>query len=453
MGHPCCKALSVGSMAYRYKMAGLSQAPVIQALDETLTDDGRLQPVDFTGKLPPEVLDLVAQSAADHRVLGTFAVLNHVTHQVARSWAARSLAESLHSSMRAVSAANSAEMQLLAANTQSSSAAAHRRAFAALHAAARALRTPIPLGRPQGQGCPSDWASLNEACRVVRLSLCRSAAVADAVIPEAEAALKSIARELMVPCAQWEHAQTHAAGGRNPGRWFWATVETGPILGRFDIAGQFLRQLPPVLWYTQSLTTMVLDSNLFTEVPQAIAHMPNLVHLSMGNNRLVELPDWMAHCQKLTTLQLGDNLIAAMPAVVWQLPRLRSLGLENNHFLHIALPATVHPALEELRLDLNGLESLPEGMPERLPRLRTLGLAESSITVLPQDFTQWQRHMVLDLSGLGLQIPQALQQCVNRGQMSVLQRELETDSDDGLSEGPPEGFEDLDFESSDHDLM
>ncbi|EOD34052.1 hypothetical protein EMIHUDRAFT_228906 [Emiliania huxleyi CCMP1516] len=149
-----------------------------------------------------------------------------------------------------------------------------------------------------------------------------------------------------------------------------------------------LRALPAAVGRCP-LVTVAATNNALTGLPDGL-----LVTLNLNGNRLTALPASFARLGQLVTLGLGANRIASLPADLSGLTQLRTLQLGENRLslLPSSLGATALDAsppgacleLEDLGLAQNVLLSLPPAAC-RLPRLRSLVLAQAKFTALPAE--------------------------------------------------------------------
>jgi Leucine-rich repeat (LRR) protein len=116
-----------------------------------------------------------------------------------------------------------------------------------------------------------------------------------------------------------------------------------------------------------------LSSNLFDDVPKAIARLPKLRMLLLTNNQIFELSPTIGRLTSLTHLGLSSNHLVHLP---------RALGLLQN--------------LVELFADQNRLESVPAEL-GRLRRLQRLSLTYNRLRWLPEGLLQLPESIQFDL--------------------------------------------------------
>lgn len=153
-------------------------------------------------------------------------------------------------------------------------------------------------------------------------------------------------------------------------------------LEKFNLAGNFLEDLPDEFSQLASLRTLFFLNNRFARIPPVVGRLPNLFMLSFKSNRLEAIAE-DALPPSLGWLILTDNRLAALPAALGRLPRLRKLMLASNQLT--ALPDVSGLAsLELVRLSDNRLREVPPGL-LALPRLAWVALAGNLMPPLPRD--------------------------------------------------------------------
>jgi len=117
-----------------------------------------------------------------------------------------------------------------------------------------------------------------------------------------------------------------------------------------------------------------LGQQLWTELPEALARLPELRSFAVLNTSIERFPAFLASCPRLTGLCLRGTEITSIPPSVQAFRHLRRLDFSNNPTQEIP-PELGH--LSELRFlqlgDLR-LKTLPDSL-ANLRRLRTLALA------------------------------------------------------------------------------
>jgi CCR4-NOT transcription complex subunit 6 len=97
-----------------------------------------------------------------------------------------------------------------------------------------------------------------------------------------------------------------------------------------DLGGMNLKNVTPALFNYSVLTTLYLNHNLLTSLPQEIAHLRTLVHLDLTGNQLTTVPPAIGMLTSLRELLLFDNNLTTLPYQLGNLHQLEMLGIEGN---------------------------------------------------------------------------------------------------------------------------
>ncbi len=134
--------------------------------------------------------------------------------------------------------------------------------------------------------------------------------------------------------------------------------------------------------YSNSLTTLNLESLALKSVPIEIFNLTNLTWLFLNQNQLNGLPSAIGNLANLETLLLSDNQISTLPPEIGNLRNLKSLHLDQNQIT--AFPPVISNLrnLEMFLLNDNQITELP---PEigNLGNLRKFFLSNNQIASLP----------------------------------------------------------------------
>jgi Leucine-rich repeat (LRR) protein len=100
-----------------------------------------------------------------------------------------------------------------------------------------------------------------------------------------------------------------------------------------------------------SISTLYLNSNQLSHLPDTISHFVNLAVLNVTSNRLERLPKSLSALRKLEVLQLSSNRLREVPEEIGSLSSLRVLNLAGNCLATLPPEMGHLSALQELRLD------------------------------------------------------------------------------------------------------
>jgi Leucine-rich repeat (LRR) protein len=169
--------------------------------------------------------------------------------------------------------------------------------------------------------------------------------------------------------------------------------------GLSSLMNQELPDLPlSVLQEFPNLKSLFLNGNLFTEIPEAIYHLPNLTALGFSYNKITSLPDRISSLQNLKELYLSGNPIHSISPAIIQLHNLEKIDLGN-------LGLTVFPAfllkmqqLESINLTGNHILRIPKDIQE-LSNLKELNLSFSGLNTIPDEIFALKNLRALEWTG------------------------------------------------------
>lgn len=97
-----------------------------------------------------------------------------------------------------------------------------------------------------------------------------------------------------------------------------------------DMGGMSLKHISPSLFNYAFLSTLYLNHNLLTALPQEISRLRSLVHLDLTGNQLTTVPPALGMLTGLRELLLFDNNLTTLPYQLGNLHQLEMLGIEGN---------------------------------------------------------------------------------------------------------------------------
>ncbi|XP_033617869.1 leucine-rich repeat-containing G-protein coupled receptor 6 [Fukomys damarensis] len=149
----------------------------------------------------------------------------------------------------------------------------------------------------------------------------------------------------------------------------------------------------------RNLETLDLNYNELQEFPVAIRTLGRLQELGFHNNNIKAIPEkaFMGN-PLLQTIHFYDNPIQSVGRSAFQyLPKLHTLSLNGATDIQEFPDLKGTTSLEILTLTRAGIQLLPPGMCQQLPRLRVLELSHNQIKELPS------LHRCQKLEEIGLQ--------------------------------------------------
>jgi Leucine-rich repeat (LRR) protein len=160
-----------------------------------------------------------------------------------------------------------------------------------------------------------------------------------------------------------------------------------------------LTTLPNSIGNLTNLETLFLDNNqLTTTLPDSIENLTNLEDLYLDNNQLTILPDSIGNLTNLETLDLKHNQLTILPDSIGNLTNLEFLYLNHNQLT--ILPDSIGNLtnLKFLYLDNNQLTTLPNSI-GNLTNLEELYLDNNQLTILPDSIRNLTNLQILELDG------------------------------------------------------
>lgn len=168
-----------------------------------------------------------------------------------------------------------------------------------------------------------------------------------------------------------------------------------------------------------NLKSLFLNSNLFTEIPEVIYHLPALTTLGLSYNKIASLPDRISTLHNLKELNLSGNPIRFFSPAIIQLHNLRKIDLGN-------IGLTIFPAfllkmqqLESINLQGNHILRIPESIKD-LSDLKELNLSFSGINIIPNEIFALKNLRALEWTGNNLErIPSKITELENLEKLAI----------------------------------
>ncbi len=169
-------------------------------------------------------------------------------------------------------------------------------------------------------------------------------------------------------------------------------------LTTLHLNGNHLTTLPDTIGELTQLTSLHLRYNHLTTLPDTIGELTQLTYLNLRYNQLTTLPDTIRQLTQLTTLDLQDNQLTTLPDTIGELTQLTTLHLTGNQLT--TLPDTISELTQLTSLDLstNQLTTLPDTI-RQLTQLTSLHLQSNQLTTLPDTIGQLTQLTALYLCG------------------------------------------------------
>ncbi len=188
-----------------------------------------------------------------------------------------------------------------------------------------------------------------------------------------------------------------------------------PGLVELDLSGIKLAKIPEELEALPHLARLYLTGCGLTEFPKPVSEAKELVYLNLDRNRIQALPDQLP--SGLRWLRLNGNGLTSVPETIGKLRDLRRIYLNDNAIASLPASFASLEVLEDVALANNRLESFPEVL-VGLPSLRNLDLrGNANIVALPANIGEMKALRTLTLAGCRIpkeerdRIRQALPEC------------------------------------------
>ena len=145
-----------------------------------------------------------------------------------------------------------------------------------------------------------------------------------------------------------------------------------------------------------------MSSNKLKSIKE-ISKIAPIKTINLSNNQLTDFLQKQVDLGEsnlfysLTYLNLSRNNLYYVPSVLTKLVNLDALYLSFNSLTKIQLP--LMGVLSHLDLSSNKITTMPEGLYEKLPNLRTFNLAYNSLNKLPTDLALMEKIQNLMLEG------------------------------------------------------
>lgn len=180
-------------------------------------------------------------------------------------------------------------------------------------------------------------------------------------------------------------------------------------LTSLDLQRNRFTAIPDCVFELKSLTILLLQKNRITTISPKIGQCTQLVSLNLSYNRLQHLPIEMKECRSLQHLLLSVNTIQALPAVLCESwTNLLNLDLHTNDLKVLPAQLGAMRSLRRLNLAINKIDEIPASVGQ-LSLLEWLNLNDNKLMTLPSTMDQMQKLVKMGIVQNKLQtLPAAL---------------------------------------------
>lgn len=168
-----------------------------------------------------------------------------------------------------------------------------------------------------------------------------------------------------------------------------------------DLTDNLLTTLPTSFCQLSSLNILMLANNQLASLPDEFGNLNALSELTLSNNSLIALPDSVSQLKNLTSLNVTKNQIDNLPSGIGDLTNLAQLNLSLNSFRSLPMQIKNLTNLTSLEMSDNPFTMLDTELEDLFPRVRLLqrlDLANTNLTLVPEQITMLENIEYLDLS-------------------------------------------------------
>ncbi|EDO32223.1 predicted protein [Nematostella vectensis] len=167
-------------------------------------------------------------------------------------------------------------------------------------------------------------------------------------------------------------------------------------LVHLDVSSNGLAYISARISELDKLLTFIGRNNNLDELPKEFGSLAKLEKLNLSGNRLESFGPSIFRLTQLKVLLLGGNKINNVPPQIYKMKRLEILYLGGNSLLRIPPEVGQLRTLRALYLCDNKLESIPSTL-TKLSRLRSLSLHNNRLTTLPVEIVKLKNLEELSL--------------------------------------------------------
>jgi Leucine-rich repeat (LRR) protein len=134
----------------------------------------------------------------------------------------------------------------------------------------------------------------------------------------------------------------------------------------------------------ETIRQIFASNNLFMRVPDGLANLKALTHVSFPYNKISSVGHSLCSCTMLNYLDLSNNQISALASEFCNLWNLKHLNFASNSFETIGDSIKSFSDLQYLNLSYNFLLDLSFSSKAMLTSLEEVDLTSNKLTNLPQ---------------------------------------------------------------------
>lgn len=175
-----------------------------------------------------------------------------------------------------------------------------------------------------------------------------------------------------------------------------------------------------------SLQVLLLDNNLFHEIPPVVRSMKSLTHLDLSKNKLGDCDTVSMHLESLELLDLsGNTKMTRVSPEIFQLPRIKQIDLHSCSLIEVPKAIGQAALLERISLHSNELQGIPSEIGQ-CHNLMWLSLNSNKLESIPSSIGRLTKLTRLSLHINALKcLPDEISHCLHLEALSLHSNRLE----------------------------
>ena len=140
------------------------------------------------------------------------------------------------------------------------------------------------------------------------------------------------------------------------------------------------------------------SSKVFTEVPNDVLRLQNIVKFNLFNNKFIKIPEKLFSLYTLISLDLSSNNLTNISSNISKLSNLRELNFNKNKIAALPFEFGDLENLRFLNLRSNYIVEIPKSI-SKLKKLTVLDLSLNKINAVPLEIANLKNLKELNLVG------------------------------------------------------
>lgn len=165
-----------------------------------------------------------------------------------------------------------------------------------------------------------------------------------------------------------------------------------------DFSCQNLYFLPKNFVQLKNIEILIIDNNLFIEIPDVINKLKKIRVFSISNNKVEKLPDVFGSFATIEDLNVSGNYIKNIPIWIIRAKSLQKLNISSNRISNFDFNLSNLNNLYYLNISDNKIKKLPYSIGS-LKNLVSIDISNNPIEFIPNSFYQLQNLKYINLKG------------------------------------------------------